>query len=108
MKDILDAARQAVEHHEPDCECSCCKPCKPVSIIFDTDKPRLLDIEFTIAKLLCIPGDTVIFKIHGVRGFSYETMYHMQTVAENMVPSGVKVFLMDADVDISILRNTEC
>lgn len=65
-----------------------------------------LSIEFSIAKLECKPGDTILFKVKGLdqalatvphRVAAFEA--HLQT----FMPVGTKSLLIDSDMDVSVL-----
>jgi hypothetical protein len=61
-------------------------------------------LEFTIAKLDCQPGDTVVFKVPGWAELSWEYRERVVKYVSNMVPDGVKVLFMDKDVELVVVR----
>jgi hypothetical protein len=69
--------------------------------------PHLHDLEFTIAKLDCRPGDTVVFKVRGIDELAHlnpELVSEMVERARTLIPEGVKVLLMDKETDIAVIR----
>lgn len=68
-----------------------------------------LSIEFSIAKLECKSGDTVLFKVKCLdqalatvpqRVAAFEA--HLQT----FLPKGVKALLIDSDMDVSVISDS--
>lgn len=63
--------------------------------------------EFSIAKLECKPGDTVIFKFPGLTQIAHsdpEMVNQMVDFAHKFVPEGVKVMVTDVTTEIAVVR----
>lgn len=64
------------------------------------------DIEFSIAKLECKPGDTILFKVKGLDQALATVPNRVAAFEEHLqkfMPAGTKSLLIDSDMEVTVL-----
>ena len=62
--------------------------------------------EFTIAKIGCKPGDTLVVK-SDMRGMPLDTVERARAYFRASLPEGVNVLLVDSQTELSIISKSD-